>query len=78
MYTSESYFGGKYDASTKEYRFRITKYIQQLVQDSLINNNEINLVVNGAGIRANRLTFYGTNPDDFSKRLRLELSYTTY
>ena len=79
IYTSSSYFGGSYDAAKKEYRFRITKYIQQLVLEQKADNG-INLVVNGAGIRGNRLVFCGPNPDALlrDKRLRLELSYTTY
>jgi len=79
IYTNSSYFGGSYDAAKKEYRFRITKYIQQLVLQQTIDNG-INLVVNGSGIRGNRLVFCGPNPDELlrDKRLRLELSYTTY
>ena len=39
--------------------------------------NSLNLVVKGAGVRANRLIMGGTGLTD-DKRLRLELSYTTY
>ena len=77
-YTSTDYFGGIYDEDTKEYRFRITQYIQQLILQSDAGQG-IYLVVSGAGIRGNRLIFAGTdaslNPDN---RLRLELTYTTY
>jgi len=77
-YTSSSYFGGTYDSDTKEYRFRITQYIQQLILQSE-GGLGIYLVVSGAGIRGNRLIFAGTdigyNP---TNRLRLELTYTTY
>jgi hypothetical protein len=77
-YTSTDYFGGIYDEDTKEYRFRITQYIQQLILQSE-DGQGIYLVVSGAGIRGNRLIFAGTdgtlNPDN---RLRLELTYTTY
>lgn len=80
LYTNSTYFGGVYDSSKKEYRFRITKYIQQLILQEDYGEN-INLVVNGAGIQGGRLIVCGTNPDDITlqdKRLRLELSYTTY
>lgn len=79
--TSAEYFGGTYNESKKEYRFRITKYVQQLLlQSPTYPNNGINLVVSGAGVRANRLIFCGPNPGeaDMDKRLRLEIYYTTY
>ncbi|MCQ2285700.1 MAG: DUF4270 domain-containing protein [Bacteroidales bacterium] len=80
IYTSTNYFGGEYNSSKKEYRFRITKYVQQLVLGSRDPDNGINIVVNGAGIHANRLVFAGTEPGELlkDKRLRLEIYYTTY
>lgn len=80
IYTSTNYFGGTYDTEKKEYRFRITKYVQQAIL-SQTTDNGINIVVSGAGNRANRLVLVGTNPNDLlltEKRLRLELSYTNY
>ena len=76
-YTSTSYFGGTYDAQKHEYRFRITKYVQNLILQNTDLSNSINLVVKGSGVRANRLMFGGTQLTD-DKRLRLELSYTCY
>jgi len=76
-YTSSSYFGGNYNAQKHEYRFRITKYVQNLILQNADLSNSINLVVKGSGVRANRLIFGGPELTD-SKRLRLELSYTTY
>lgn len=79
--TSAEYFGGTYDEKKKEYRFRITKYVQQLLLHSpTYPNNGINLVVSGAGVRGNRLVFCGPNPGEANKdkRLRLEIYYTTY
>lgn len=77
--TSSAYFGGIYNEKKKEYRFRITRYVQQ-VMNGVLPNNGINLVVSGASVRANRLIFCGPKPDefDYDKRLRLEISYTTY
>jgi hypothetical protein len=72
------YWGGGYDATKKEYRFRITRYIQDLI---LKDNYQpsIYLVVEGAARNANRLLLYGTSPAmDYSKRLRLEIYYTEY
>lgn len=76
-YTSSSYFGGTYDASKHEYRFRVTSYVQGLISGDSELTECLNLVVKGSGVRANRLIFGGTGLND-SKRLRLELSYTTY
>lgn len=76
-YTSSAYFGGTYDAQKREYRFRITKYVQNLILQNADLSNSINLVVKGSGVRANRLMFGGTQLTN-DKRLRLELSYTCY
>jgi len=76
-YTSSSFFGGTYDEDKHEYRFRITQYVQEMVQGTGSLSNSINMVVRGSSVRANRLIFGGTGLDD-DKRLRLEISYTTY
>lgn len=76
-YTSSSYFGGTYDINKHEYRFRITEYVQQLILRNTDLSNSINLVVKGSGVRASRLMFGGPDLTD-NKRLRLELSYTSY
>ncbi|MDR2970331.1 MAG: DUF4270 domain-containing protein [Bacteroidales bacterium] len=79
-FTSTSYWGGIYNEETNEYRFRITRYIQDII---LRDNFKpyINLVVRGAAANANRLLVRGTNPlnpSDTASRLRLELFYTEY
>ncbi len=73
----ESYFGGQYNNTKNEYRFRITRYIQQLI-DSNNDDYGITLFVSGRSVVANRLVLGGYNPTIISKndRLRLELSYT--
>lgn len=76
-YTSSDHFGGQYDAVRHEYRFRITKYVQDIIHGQGDLTNSINLVINGAAVRANRLIAGGTGLDN-ENRLRLELSYTTY
>ncbi len=76
-YSSTSYFGGTYDTDKKEYRFRITKYVQDLILGNTGYADSVYLVVKGAGVRANRLIIGGTGRTD-DRRLRLELSYTTY
>ena len=77
VFTSGDYFGGTYSADKKQYRIRITRYIQQLIlQDQF--EDYIYLLVSGAGVRGNRLLFAGTDPFDPDLRLRLEISYTEY
>lgn len=76
-YTSSSYYGGTYDAKKREYRFRVTQYVQDYIHDKGNLTNTLNLVVKGAAVRPNRLVFGGTDLTD-GRRLRLELSYTTY
>jgi len=76
-YTTLDYWGGGYDKTNQEYRFRITRYIQNII---LKDNLEpyIYLVVDGAARNANRLVLHGTNPLETDKRLRLEIYYTEY
>lgn len=79
-YTSTDYFGGIYDSDKKEYRFRITKYVQKVVtntKNNIVSDKGLNIVVNGAGVRGNRLIFRGTN-SSYTDRLRLDVYYTTY
>ena len=71
----ESYFGGTYDETAKQYAFRITKYVQDIVNgegDDYI----LNLVVPTAAIRLSQSQFYGTNPADKDKRIKLKINYT--
>lgn len=76
-YTSSAYFGGTYDSKTKEYRFRITNYIQELILGQGDWSNSINLIVRGSAVRPHRLVFDGTNTNS-PTRLRLEIAYSTY
>ena len=76
-YTNTSYYGGVYDADKHEYRFRITKYVQELVLGENDWSSCINLIVRGSAVRPNRLVLDGTDPD-FPTRLRLEIAYSTY
>ncbi|MEW6467837.1 MAG: DUF4270 domain-containing protein [Bacteroidota bacterium] len=69
-----SYFGGVYDATNKEYRFNIARYIQGLMNGT-IENHGLYLVIQGRSINANRVVLEGgdtTNPS----HMRLKLTYT--
>lgn len=76
-YTGQEHYGGTYNKNTHEYRFRITRYVQEQILQSGNLTNSLYLVVKGSSVRANRLVFGGTGLQD-DLRLRLELSYTTY
>lgn len=76
-YTSTAYYGGVYKASNHEYRFRITKYVQQLILQQGDWSNAVNLIVRGSAIRPHRLVLDGTDPAS-PTRLRLEIAYSTY
>ena len=76
-YTSSNYYGGIYNEKTREYRFRITKYVQQLILGQGDWENSINLIVRGSAVRPQRLIFDGTDLAS-PTRLRLEISYSTY
>ena len=67
-------FGGSYDATNKEYRFRITRHIQDVILRDL--QPSIYLIVAGAAANANRLILNGTHPTDGTSRLKLEIYYT--
>jgi len=72
------YFGGVYSSTTNEYRFRITRYIQHLI-NSTDDDYGLTMFISGRAIYGNRLIFAGYHPNislSKSKPFRLELSYT--
>ena len=70
----EAYFGGKYNSSTNEYRFNISKYIQNALQNGSFEDNGLYIVISGAAIKGNRAIIKGSKcPDD---NMRLEIIYT--
>lgn len=73
---SDQYFGGEYKASTRSYTFRITKYLQSLIDDPTVVNNGLYLIVRGGSIYPNRFVFNGTAPESDTTRLHLEIIYT--
>jgi len=79
-FTNYPYWGGNCvttKAGTKEYRFRVTRYIQNIIQNDKFEPF-IYLVAEGAASSAHRLILGGTNPENTSARLRLEVYYTEY
>ena len=70
----DSYFGGKYNSVTKEYRFNIGKYLQNALVNNSFDDKGVYLTISGAAIGARRLVFFG--PQNNSGKLRLEVIYS--
>lgn len=70
----ESYFGGTYNSDKKEYRFNISKYLQNALMNGNFNDKGLYLVISGAAVRANRAVLNGNKTSE--DNLRLEVVYT--
>jgi hypothetical protein len=77
VHMGELYFGGNFDRNKNEYRIRLTKYIQNLI-DSDDEDYGITLFVNGRAVKTGSIALIGTNPTTrpFEKRLKLEITYS--
>lgn len=78
QFEGDAYFGGTYKASVKEYQFRITRYVQDMVLRGEDRDDfGLYMIVYGASAKADRWVFNGTTPvADTLKPLRLELTYS--
>lgn len=71
------YFDGSYKSSTNSYTFRITRYLQSLIDDTTKSNNGLYLIVRGSSIYPQRFIFNGDQPlSDTASRMHLEILYT--
>jgi hypothetical protein len=68
----DQFQGGSWDASRSEYRFRITRYMQDLLNGKFENNGLV-LMVSGSSVLANRVVVLGNTPSE--QNLRLEIVY---
>lgn len=76
----EAYFGGNYKKSVNEVHFRITRYVQNLVQmEDDDTDYGLFAIITGASSRASRWVVNGANPSDpeTKKPLRLQIIYST-
>ena len=72
-----AYFGGGYAGSTNSYTFRLTHYIQSLIQDTTQKNAGLMLYVTSSAITPQRYIFNGPQPaSDTLSRAKLEILYT--
>ncbi|MBE0642268.1 MAG: DUF4270 family protein, partial [Bacteroidales bacterium] len=67
-----TFFGGSYDSTRTEYRFRITRHLQQILNGTE-ENRELVLLVSSRSIQGNRAVIGG--PGRTSSAMRLELIY---
>ncbi len=72
-FEGSNYFGGTYDATRKEYRFNISRHIQQVLAGKKNNTGLYILVSNGA-VLANRIVLGGGNSTNF--KMKLNITYT--
>lgn len=75
-YAGANYFGGTYNKAKNEYRFRISLYIQQLLNDNIVGDKCLYLIINNASANASRLVLFGPQSLPFPDNLRLEITYT--
>ncbi len=75
---NSDFFGGVYDDENEEYRFRITRYIQNLMVGDATLQPQLYLVSNSYANIPGRLVLGGTNPSNPAQRIRLEITYTQY
>lgn len=68
------YFDGTYNSSSNSYRFRITRYIQQLLTGKQ-ENNGLHLIIPGAEYNSSRLVLNGTSSPQSD--IKLYIRYTT-
>lgn len=74
-----SFFGGSLDTLTNEYRFRITRYIQESIENLYEGEDGLYIFSAPEYNSYSRVLLVGSNPSlpvPFSKRARLEITYT--
>ena len=68
--------GGNYDALNKNYRFNITRHVNEILAEKIINDT-IKIFPNGNGISANRVVLNGINSNKKDKA-KIIISYSKY
>jgi hypothetical protein len=75
QYEGEDYFGGTYKASSNEYVFRITRYMQSIFTGD-VKNLGLYLFVSGASVNPENFVILGNEADTDSTGMRLEILLT--
>lgn len=69
----ETFMGGTWDPVRGEYRFRVTRHLQAVLNESY-NDHGLAVLVSGASVMANRVAIHGNSPAA-GKNLRLEIVF---
>lgn len=69
----ETFLGGSYDATNKEYRFRISRYLQDILNGKYENCGLV-VMVSAGSVRADRVVVLGNTLTE--KNFRVEIVYT--
>lgn len=70
---SDPRFGGEYNKVKKEYRFNITRYVQDALRDGYVDRGLV-IFISGSSARADRLVLSGTAST--GRKPQLQISYT--
>ena len=74
--SGDLYFNGDYNSDTKSYFFRITQYLQRLIEGNT-EDSELRMEIVGGDVKANRLIGGGWNPPGMEeKKISLQVIYT--
>lgn len=73
-FEGSNYFGGSFNSGNFQYRFNISRYIQQVL-DGDRNNNGLYLLASNGVIFANRVLICG-GPSSSSRPMKLNITYT--
>lgn len=74
--SGDNYFSGIYDETEQRYFFRVTQYVQDVIQ-GYTDDNQLRVEIIGGAVHPNRLIGYGYEPMmDESKRVQLQVTYT--
>jgi len=68
-----AYFGGTYNSGTREYRFRLNHYVQDMINQKDMGDG-LTMIVSGSAIRANRLILSGPMAAKNPMKLRIVYS----
>lgn len=71
----DSYFGGFYYSPGNNYTFRITRYLQSIINDHSIKHYGFSLYVTSPWLVPNRFIYNG-NESDSTSRIKMEVLYT--
>lgn len=70
----EAYYGGTYNSTTNEYRFNISKYIQNALLKGGFDDDGLLLIVSGSAVLSNRAVIFG--PKHSTGNMHLDIIYT--